>query len=131
MAVAVAALVAVLSQTGRPGATDIVSQGSATSTSSVAVLPLSGVGGDTANAYYADGMTEAMISALAGVHGLRVTPRASAFALKGTKLSARDIGNALHVSTLLEGSVQRAGDRIRIAVELTSADRDSVLWSGT
>ena len=104
---------------------------SARSASSVAVLPLSAVGGDTANAYYADGMTEAMISALAAVHGLRVTPRASAFALKGTKLGARDIGGALHVSTLLEGSVQRVGDRIRIAVELTSADRDSVLWSGT
>ena len=112
-------------------ATNAASRASASNASSVAVLPLSAVGGDTANAYYADGMTEAMISALAAVHGLRVTPRASAFALKGTKLSARDIGGALHVSTLLEGSVQRAGDRIRIAVELTSVDRDSVLWSGT
>lgn len=126
--VAIAALAAILFLRGSRRSADAPVL---TNASSVAVLPLSGVGGDTANAYYADGMTEAMISALAGVRGLRVTPRASAFALKGTKLSARDIGSALHVSTLLEGSVQRAGDRIRIAVELTSADRDSVLWSGT
>jgi serine/threonine protein kinase/tetratricopeptide (TPR) repeat protein len=127
---AITALAAFLFLRGMRRPTDVAPKGSPSSASSVAVLPLSAVGGDTANAYYA-GMTEAMISALGGVHGLRVTPRASAFALKGTKLSARDIGGALHVSTLLEGSVQRAGDRIRIAVELTSAERDSVLWSGT
>ena len=128
--VAIAALAAFLVLRGNRRATNGIPQGTAASASSVAVLPLSGVGGDTANSYYADGMTEAMISALAVVRGLRVTPRASAFALKGTTLSARDIGRALHVSTLLEGSVQRAGDRIRIAVELTSVDGDSVLWSG-
>jgi len=129
--VAIAALAALLFLRRMGRATDAAPDGSATNVSSVAVLPLSAVGGDTANAYYADGMTEAMISALGVIHGLRVTPRASAFALKGKKLSARDIGRALHVSTLLEGSVQRAGDRIRIAVELTSTDRDSVVWSGT
>ncbi len=129
--VALAALATLFFLRSTRRATEAAPPVSASSSSSVAVLPLLSVGGDTANAYYADGMTEAMISALAAVHGLRVTPRASAFALKGTKLSARDIGSALHVSTLLEGSVQRAGDRIRIAVELTSADRDSVLWGGT
>jgi len=129
--VAIAGLAALVFLSATRRATDATPQGSASNASSIAVLPLSAVGGDTANAYYADGMTEAMISALAAVHGLRVTPRASAFALKGTKLSAHDVGGVLHVSTLLEGSVQRVGERIRIAVELTSADRDSVLWSGT
>jgi serine/threonine-protein kinase len=98
---------------------------------SVAVLPLSVVGGDSANSYFADGMTEALISALANVRGVRVTPRGSAFALKGTKLTAREIGDTLHVTTILDGSVQRSGERLRIAVSLSDLAHDSTLWSGT
>jgi eukaryotic-like serine/threonine-protein kinase len=98
---------------------------------SVAVLPLASLGGDTANAYFADGMTDALITALAKVPGLRVTPRASAFALKGAKLTTRQVGDTLHVATVLEGSVQRVGNQIRIVVALTDPARDSTLWSET
>jgi TolB-like protein/Tfp pilus assembly protein PilF len=98
---------------------------------SIAVLPLASVGHDTTNSFFADGITNALISALGQVHGLRVTPRASAFALQGTKLSTRAVGETLHVSTVLEGSVQTAGDRLRVAVELTDPGHDSTLWSGT
>jgi serine/threonine-protein kinase len=98
---------------------------------SIAVLPLASVGADTANSYFADGMTEAFITALAQVPGLRVTPRTSAFALRGQALSARQVGETLHVASVLEGSVQRAGERLRFAVRLTDAAKDSAMWAAT
>lgn len=94
----------------------------------VAVLPLAVVGGDTSNLYYADGITDALIGALSGISGLHVTSRASTFAFRDSHLTARQVGESLHVSALLDGSVQRVGDRVRIAVELADPQHDGVLW---
>ena len=100
----------------------------ATDPKTFAVLPLAVVGGDTSNLYYADGITDALIGALSGIPGLHVTSRSSTFAFRGSHLTARQVGESLHVSALLEGSVQRVGDRVRIAVDLTDPQRDGVLW---
>jgi hypothetical protein len=74
-------------------------------------------------------MTDALITRARQGARIRVTPRASAFALKGATLSTRQVGETLHVATVLEGSEQRAGDRLRVAVQLTDPARDSMLWS--
>jgi TolB-like protein/Tfp pilus assembly protein PilF len=97
--------------------------------SSVAVLPFENVGGDTATQYFADGMTDEMIGALAKVNGLRVPGRTSVFALRGRNLNPRAIGDTLGVATLLEGSVRRAGNRIRVGAQLVSVADNAVLWS--
>ena len=75
-----------------------------------------------------DGITDQIIAVLSRVEGLRVASRTSAFALKGSSLDAPAIGQRLHVGSLLEGSVRRAGDRLRVAVQLVSAQDGCVLW---
>lgn len=101
----------------------------APSTASVAVLPFVNMGGDTQDEYFSDGMTEELIHALAGVDGLRVTARTSAFAFKGRTVDVREVGRRLGVSTLVEGSVRRSGDRLRVTAQLVSADDGGHLWS--
>ena len=100
--------------------------------SSVAVLPLVNVGGDTANDYFSDGMTDELANALGKLRGLRVASRTSAYAFKGrTGVNVRDIGNALHVQAVLEGTVRRAGDRLRVSAQLTNVNDGLALWSDT
>ena len=77
--------------------------------SSIAVAPFVNMSSDKENEYFSDGITEELINALAKVEGLRVASRTSVFALKGTGLDARQIGERLKVNTLLEGSVRREG----------------------
>jgi len=98
-------------------------------TTSIAVLPLSNTSGDPGTEYFADGMTDELINALAKVQGLRVASRSSVFALKGTRHDTRAIGALLEVSTVLEGSVRTAGDRLRITAQLSSVADGSLLWS--
>jgi TolB-like protein/DNA-binding SARP family transcriptional activator len=96
---------------------------------SVAVLPFANTGGDPADEQFSDGLTDEMIGALSKVPGLKVTGHTSAFALKGRGLTVRTIADTLGVATVLEGSVRRAGDRLKITVQLVSAGDNSVLWS--
>jgi serine/threonine-protein kinase len=96
---------------------------------SIAVLPLVNLSPDRENEYFSDGMTEELISALGRVEGLRVAARTSAFAFKGTGADVREIGAKLNVGTVLEGSVRRAGRRLRLTAQLVSTKDGYHLWS--
>ncbi len=98
---------------------------------SLVVLPFTSVGGDTANSYFAAGIADELNSALMQIPGLRLAGRASAARVKERGGGAREIGEALNVAAVLDGSVRRAGDRIRVSAELTGAGDERVLWSHT
>jgi serine/threonine-protein kinase len=95
----------------------------------IAVLPFVNASADPENEYFSDGMTEELITALTKVEGLRVASRTSVFALKGAREDVRALGARLNVSTVLEGSVRRAGTRLRITAQLTSVRDGRTLWS--
>ncbi|HEX2250723.1 MAG TPA: protein kinase [Gemmatimonadales bacterium] len=99
------------------------------STRAIAVLPFVNASADPENEYFSDGLTDELINALAKVEGLQVASRASVFALKNQHLDTRTIGERLKVSTLLEGSVRKAGNRLRITVQLSSVGDGRTLWS--
>ena len=96
---------------------------------SLAVLPFESVGGDTTNAYFAEGIGEELTTALAQLPGLRVAGRSSAMRFKGKGASAQEVGTALGVSSVLDGTVRRAGGRVRITAQLTSAKDGLVIWT--
>jgi TolB-like protein len=96
---------------------------------SIAVLPFVNVNRDEENEIFSDGLTEELISALAQVQGLRVVARTSAFHFKGRTADVRSIGSALGARTVLEGSVRRADDRLRITAQLINAADGCHLWS--
>jgi eukaryotic-like serine/threonine-protein kinase len=98
---------------------------------SVAVLPFANLSADPDNEFFADGMTDEVINALAKVPGLRVVSRTSAFALKGKQLDVRAIGAQLNVQSVVEGSVRRAGRRLRLSAQLTNVADGYQLWSET
>jgi adenylate cyclase len=98
---------------------------------SIAVLPFLNLSPERENEYFADGITEELTNVLAGIAGLRVASRTSAFALKGKGIDAREIGERLRVATLLEGSVRKIGSRIRLTAQLVSAADGYNLWSRT
>ena len=98
---------------------------------SVAVLPFVNVGGDSANEPLADGMTDELITALGRVPELRVPGRTSSFAYKGRQVEAREVAERLDVGTVLEGTVRRAGDRLRVTAALVNAGDGYQLWSET
>jgi TolB-like protein/tetratricopeptide (TPR) repeat protein len=98
---------------------------------SIAVLPLQNLSGSPEQDYLADGMTEALIGQLATIQGLRVISRTSSMQLKGTRNSVPEIAKKLNVQAVVEGSVIRSGDRIRITAQLIQGDRDVHVWSGT
>jgi TolB-like protein/Tfp pilus assembly protein PilF len=100
-----------------------------TSLRAVAVLPFVNASADPDNEYFSDGMTEELITALAQVEGLEVASRTSVFALKGERADVRTLGARLGVSTVLEGSVRRSGNRLRITARLTSIREGRTLWS--
>ncbi|MDT8368371.1 MAG: adenylate/guanylate cyclase domain-containing protein [Longimicrobiales bacterium] len=89
--------------------------------SSVAVLPFANMSSDPENEFFADGITEEIINALTRVEGLQVTARTSSFAFKGAHHDIREIATRLGVNTILEGSVRRAGKRVRITAQLIDA----------
>ena len=98
---------------------------------SIAVLPFANLSADPENEYFADGMTEEIINALVKVQGLHVASRTSSFAYKGKVLDVREIGAQLGVATVLEGSVRKAGNRIRITAQLINISNGYHLWSET
>jgi TolB-like protein/tetratricopeptide (TPR) repeat protein len=109
----------------------VASDGSVTAVASIAVLPLTNLSRDPDQEYFADGLTEELLDMLAKVPGLHVAARTSAFAFKGKNEDARAIGEKLNVTTLLEGSVRRAGDQVRITTQLINATDGYHLWSET
>jgi len=96
---------------------------------SLAVLPLENVSHDPAQEYFADGMTEALISDLARLRHLRVISRTSAMKYKGVHRALPEIARELNVDAILEGSALLVGKRVRISVQLVAARRDEMLWS--
>jgi TolB-like protein/tetratricopeptide (TPR) repeat protein len=98
---------------------------------SLAVLPLENLGGNPEQEYFADGMTEALITDLAKIGGLKVISRTSAMRYKGVEKPLPEIANELNVDAVVEGSVLRSGDRVRIMVQLIDAATDQHLWAET
>src|SRR5688500_12345686 len=101
----------------------------AMTTRTIAVLPFVNASPDPDNEYLSDGITDELINALAKVEGLRVASRTSVFALKGKAQDVRAIGALLEASEVLEGTLRRSGDNLRITVQLTSTDDGRLVWS--
>jgi TolB-like protein/DNA-binding winged helix-turn-helix (wHTH) protein len=95
------------------------------------VLPLKNLSGDPGQEYLADGMTEALVSRLSSIHDLRVISRTSSMRLKNSNLSVPQIANALQVDVVVEGSVIREGNRIRVTAQLIRGTTDEHFWSET
>ena len=98
---------------------------------SVAVLPFLSMSADPENEYFADGITEDVIAQLSKIRALKVVSRTSVMPFKGREQSLREIATRLQVATLLEGSVRRAGDRVRVVAQLIDAATDRHLWAET
>ncbi len=96
---------------------------------SIVVLPLQNLSGDPAQEYFVDGMTDALIGDLAQIGALRVISRTSAMHYKGTNKSLPEIARELNVDAVVEGTVQRAGDRVHVRAQLIHAATDSHLWA--
>jgi serine/threonine-protein kinase len=102
-----------------------------TGTKTIAVLPFLDVSPEPGNEYFSDGLTEEITQLLSTVEGLDVTSRTSSFSVKGMRLSAREIGTKLNAAVLLEGSVRKSGDQLRIAAQLIRTEDGKHLWSNT
>jgi serine/threonine-protein kinase len=98
-------------------------------TPSIAVMPFLNLSTDPGNEYFCDGLAEELLNALTKVRRLFVVARASAFSFKGKDLDAREIGRRLNVDTILEGSVKRVDDRLRVAVHLINTNSGFQIWS--
>ncbi len=99
--------------------------------SSIAVLPFMNMSADQDNEYFSDGITEELINLLTRVNGLQVTARTSSFSFKGKHVDVREIGRELGVAHVLEGSVRRSGDRVRITAQLLDASNGYHVFSET
>jgi len=115
--------------TASSGALTALRAQSSSRTPSIAVLPFANMSRDEDNQYFSDGLGEEIINVLARVPGLKVIARTSAFAFRGKELDIRKIAEMLGVRTILEGSVRRAGSRIRVTAQLIDAQDGSHLWS--
>ena len=98
---------------------------------SIAVLPFTNMSPDPDNEYFADGISEELLNVLVDIEELRVPSRTSSFAFKGQNRDIRDIASQLEVEHVLEGSVRKAGDRVRITAQLIEVSTDTHLWSET
>jgi serine/threonine-protein kinase len=98
---------------------------------SIVVLPFVNISGDPEQEYFSDGMTEEIINALANVGGLKVISRTSSFYFKGKDVDLRTIGEKLSVDHVIEGSVRKAGNKLRITAQLVNVSDDTHLWSNT
>jgi eukaryotic-like serine/threonine-protein kinase len=96
---------------------------------SLAVLPFENVGGDTANAYFADGMADELTSELSKVPGLTLASSSAAFRFRGKNVDVKSVGRELGVGAILEGTVRRAGTRMRLTAQLTNASTGKLLWT--
>jgi len=106
-------------------------EASVQSDKSIAVLPFVNMSSDSEQEYFSDGISEEILNALAKVKGLQVTGRTSSFAFKGQNQDLRQIGEALGVENILEGSVRKSGNTVRITAQLIRADNGFHLWSET
>jgi len=97
---------------------------------SIAILPLDNLSGDPAQEYFSDGMTEELICAVARIDSLRVISRTSVMPYKGAQKSSPAIAKELNVDAIVEGSVARSGDKVRITAQLIYAAEDRHLWAG-
>jgi len=95
----------------------------------VAILPLANISSDPSDEYFADGMTEELISSVSRIKGLRVIARTSVMRYKGTGKSIAEIGRELNVGSVLEGSVRKAGNKIRISVQFIDVSNEEHQWS--
>jgi len=100
-------------------------------TNSIAVLPFTDLSPDRNQEYFCDGMAEELISTMAHIPGLKVVARTSAFSFKGKEINVRDIGRELDVNTILEGSVRKSGNQLRISAQLIDVKNGYHLWSHT
>ncbi|MEP7108191.1 MAG: tetratricopeptide repeat protein [Ferruginibacter sp.] len=98
-------------------------------TNRIAVLPFVNMSADPENEYFSDGITEELLNAITKVDGLQVTSRTSAFAFKGKNTDIREIGIQLNVDRILEGSVRKSGNRVRITAQLINAADGYHIWS--
>ncbi len=98
---------------------------------SIAVLPFVNMSSDPEQEYFSDGISEELLNLLAQVHELRVTSRSSSFSFKGQSLGVMEIAKRLNVAHVLEGSVRKSGNRVRITAQLIDARTDTHLWSQT
>lgn len=96
---------------------------------SIAVLPFSNLSADKENEYFSDGLAEEILNALTQLPGLRVIARASPFAFRGQEHALPEIGEWLQVQSVLQGSVRRSGNRIRVTAQLIRVPDASQLWS--
>jgi TolB-like protein/Flp pilus assembly protein TadD len=103
--------------------------GAALDTRRIAVLPFANISADAADEYFSDGLTEELISQLSKIGKLRVIARTSSMKYKGTNQDIAEIGRALQVGTILEGSVRKAGNQVRIAAQLIDVASQAHLWS--
>jgi eukaryotic-like serine/threonine-protein kinase len=102
---------------------------SAATARSIAVLPFENLSDDKENAYFADGIQDDLLTNLSKISDLKVTSRTSVMSYRGKAVSAREIGKALGVATILEGSVRRIGNRVRVNVQLIDAENDRHIWA--
>lgn len=113
----------------RQSPNDTTAAGATVSDESVAVLPFVNMSNDEDNEYFSDGLAETLLHMLAQIPGLKVAARTSSFAFKGKNIDVREIADALQVAYVLEGSVQQAGSRVRITVQLIRAADGFHVWS--
>jgi eukaryotic-like serine/threonine-protein kinase len=126
-----------LKRTADPGGEELETQileapmtaGKVSTQNSIAVLPLKNMSADEDNEYFCDGLAEELLNALSKIDDLKVAARTSAFSFKGKNANIGEIGEKLGVKTLLEGSVRRSGNRLRISVQLVNALDGFQLWS--
>ncbi len=97
----------------------------------MAVLPFANLSADAENEYFTDGLTEELIQALGKVEGLQIPARTSVFALKGSNLTVQEVGKRLAVANVLDGSVRRSGNQLRISAQLIKVADGFHLWSET
>ncbi len=127
IAIAVAAVAAI----SVPSWRSRLSGGTAEPVRTVAVLPLQNLSGDASQEYFADGMTEALTTDLARRENLQVISRTSAMQFKDTKKPLPEIARQLHADAVIEGSVQRSGNKVRITAQLVRAKTDKHVWAQT
>ncbi len=129
LVVSVLVAIAALTLDSHPLAARFLHRGSRAGIGSIAVLPLQNLSGDPGQEYFADGMTDELITELARIPNLRVVSRTSVMANKGSPRSLPDIARQLDVDAIVEGSIVRSGDRIRITAQLIDARTDRHLWA--
>src|SRR5207344_894619 len=103
----------------------------AASDQSIAVLPFVNMSSDKEQEYFSDGISEELLNLLAKIPQLQVTARTSSFAFKGKEIGITEVARQLHVAHVLEGSVRKSGNQVRITAQLIDAATDTHLWSQT